>query len=91
MKEQPEKEQEWYKAWVWKKSKIYKALFHKYASGSVGGRRAIKPTFDSLKYDSNTMTPTAVHTFITDFKISKLEFSRRDDLKKIVALINIKQ
>ena len=37
------------------------------------------------------MTLTAVHTFIADFKISKLEFAKRDDIKKIVALINIKQ
>lgn len=36
------------------------------------------------------MTLTAVHTFIAEFKISKLEFAKRDDIKKIVALINIK-
>lgn len=66
-------------------------MFHKYAASSVSdGRNAIKQTFDSLKYSSNTMNLKAIHTFIQDFKITKLEFAKRDDIKKIIALINIK-
>lgn len=37
------------------------------------------------------MTLAGVHTFLNDFKISKLEFKKREDIKKIIGLINLRQ
>lgn len=36
------------------------------------------------------MTLAGVHTFLNDFKISKLEFKKREDIKKIIGLINLR-
>lgn len=37
------------------------------------------------------MSLAAVFTFLSDFKITKLEFAKRDDVKKIIKMINLKQ
>lgn len=37
------------------------------------------------------MSLAAVFTFLSDFKITKLEFAKRDDIKKIIKMINLKQ
>ena len=37
------------------------------------------------------MPLSAVYQFLADFKISKLEFAKREDIKRIVKLINLKQ
>ena len=37
------------------------------------------------------MSLAAVFQFLADFKISKLEFARREEIKRIIKLINLKQ
>ena len=37
------------------------------------------------------MSLAAINTFLADFKITKTDFVRREDMKKIVQLINLKQ
>ena len=37
------------------------------------------------------MSLAAVFTFLSDFKFTKLEFAKRDDIKKIIKMINLKQ
>jgi hypothetical protein len=62
-------------------------MFKKYA---VGQNPRKNETFDDVKDNRHFMSLAAVNTFLSDFKITKLDFVKREDVKKIVQLINLK-
>ena len=49
--------------------KLYKAMFHKYATVSASKINIRKVTFDDIKDQQNTMSLTDVFSFLNDFKI----------------------
>ena len=63
-------------------------MFHKYTDGAVG-RKQIS-TFDDVTEQKKSMNLASVFAFLQDFKITKVE-AKRDDVKRIIKLINIKQ
>ena len=84
----PESEQAKYIYWIKDKLKLYKVMFKKYA---VGSNVRKNETFDDVQDNRNFMTLAAINTFLADFKITKIDFVKREDVKKIVQLINLKQ
>ena len=66
-------------------------MFKKYAVSHQSYGAVQKGTFDSLSKMKDHMSLAAVFTFLSDFKITKLEFAKRDDIKKIIKMINLKQ
>lgn len=76
---------QWVKDWL----KLYKAMFQKYADGAIGNSK--KPgTFDNIVDAKKFMNLACVFAFLQDFKVTKVE-ARREDVKRIIQLINIKQ
>jgi len=67
-------------------------MFHKYSAGTNEKSRALyKGTFEAINDSKNSMSLTAVFQFLADFKITKLEFAKREEIKRIIKLINLKQ
>ena len=67
-------------------------MFSKYSAGSNEKSRALyKGTFEAINDSKNSMSLTAVFQFLADFKITKLEFARREEIKRLIKLINLKQ
>ena len=79
--EDAEFEQMKYLFWVKDKLRLFKAMFRQYAAGSVGKAKVSANTFESKQKQGGSMNLTALHTFLADFKISKFEFARRDEIK----------
>lgn len=50
--------------------KLYKAMFHKYATVNSNKQTIKKLTFDDMKEQKNTMSLAEVFSFLNDFKIS---------------------
>lgn len=90
MNQDSEAEQKQYLQWVKDKLKLYKAMFNKYASSKAEKSRVKHATFEALLDQKASMSLASVYQFLADFKISKAEFAKRDDIKKIVKLINLK-
>lgn len=47
-----------------------------------------KPTFDDIKDQQSTMSLTEVFAFLGDFQINKLCKVRKEEVKRIITLIN---
>lgn len=72
--------------------RLYKVLFQKYSAASATKPQPLKLyTFDDLEEQGKKMSTKAVFTFLHDFSISLIEFKRRDEIKTIIKLINLKQ
>ena len=84
----PAGEQAKYRHWVKQHSKLYKAMLLKYASITPNTWALNKPTFDDLKDQKNTMNLAEVFAFLGDFQINKLCKVRKDEVKRIITLIN---
>jgi hypothetical protein len=83
-----------YVLWMKRYLKLYKAMFHKYATVSSNKINIRKVTFDDMKDQQNSMSLTEVFAFLNDFKIlnaygSKVQI-RREDIKNIIKMINLK-
>ena len=78
--------------------KLYKAMFHKYATVSANKINIRKVTFDDIKDQQNTMSLTDVFSFLNDFKIlqtfgqssKNILKIKREDIKSIIKMINLK-
>ena len=64
-------------------------MFKKYAEGAIGKSKPIG-TFGDIVEQKKHMNLASVFSFLQDFKISSIE-AKRDDVKRIIQLINIKQ
>ena len=64
-------------------------MFHKYADGAIG-KSKVPTTFDSVVDYKKYMNLASIFVFLKEFKVTKVE-ARREDVKRIVQLINIKQ
>jgi|TARA_B110001450_G_scaffold208651_1_gene199377 hypothetical protein len=58
-----------YVLWMKEHLKLYKAIFHKYATVSTSKINIRKVTFDDIKDQQDTMSLTNVFSFLNDFKI----------------------
>jgi len=85
-----ESELEKYMVWLKQHMKLYKAMFHKYATVSANKMSVKKLTFDDMKDQKNTMSLSEVFAFMNDFNMSKNYTIKRDDIKKVIKLINLK-
>lgn len=62
-------ETEKYHIWMRQYMKLYKAIFHKYAT--VSSNKSKKQlTFDEMKDQTSTMNIAEVYLFLNDFKIT---------------------
>ena len=65
-----ESELEKYVVWLKQYMKLYKAMFHKYATVNSNKQTIKKLTFDDMKEQKNTMSLAEVFAFLNDFKLS---------------------
>ena len=75
-------------------SKVTKAMFQKYSvlSPAKRGTQLSKVTFEDLKKENLTMDLAEINAFLSDFKVlSQIPHLKRDDIKRIVRLINLKE
>ena len=87
-----------YVLWMKEHLKLYKAIFHKYATVSTSKINIRKVTFDDIKDQQDTMSLTNVFSFLNDFKIlqtfgknsQNIQMIKRDDIKSIIKMINLK-
>ena len=84
-----ESELEKYMVWLKQHMKLYKAIFHKYATVSQNKLSVKKLTFDDMRDQKNTMSLTEVFAFLNDFNMNKNFTIKRDDIKKVIKLINL--
>ena len=89
----PEDEITKYLAWIKVNSRLYKAMFAKYANIARNKQPAQKLTFDQVKTNQESMNLTEVYAFLTDFSLNQgnLNNLKRDGIKRIIKLINLKQ
>ena len=64
-------------------------MFQKYADGAIGKSKP-SGTFGDIVEQKKHMNLASVYSFLQDFKVSRVEV-KRDDIKRIIQLINIKQ
>ena len=69
---------------------MYKAMFNKYASTTNEKSRVHGASFGAMLEQKKAMSLATVFQFLADFKISKAEFASREEIKKIIKLINLK-
>lgn len=65
-------------------------MFHKYATISHNKTSIQKPTFDDIKNLQSTMSLGELFTFLNDFDMNKKFNMHREDVKRLIKLINIK-
>lgn len=66
-------------------------MFKKYsAENAIHKSRHVGGTFGDITEQKKFMNLAAVFSFLSDFKVSNIE-AKRDDIKRIIQLINIKQ
>ena len=66
-------------------------MFNKYASTTHEKSRVQRSSFGAIMDQKKAMSLATVFQFLADFKISKAEFATREEIKKIIKLINLKQ
>lgn len=70
--------------------RLYKAMFKKYAVVSNTKVQMKKFTFEGLQEQQNTMSLQEVYAFMNDFKLFGFKKLKRDDIQKIIKMINAK-
>lgn len=80
-----------YYTWLRQYQRLYKAMFHKYATISVNKATLKAITFDDMKEQRQTMNLGEVFRFLNDFEMNKKFNMRREDVKRLIKLINHQQ
>lgn len=82
-----------YLTWLKVNSKLYRAMYSKYSNMSKNKQPNQKLTFDNIRTNQDSLSLSEVYAFLTDFKLSqaKLNGLKRDQIKRIIKLVNIKQ
>mmetsp|Transcript_29766 Transcript_29766/g.45375 ORF Transcript_29766/g.45375 Transcript_29766/m.45375 type:complete len:87 (+) Transcript_29766:3211-3471(+) len=66
-------------------------MFGKYAAASMDKRKINVGTFDNMLKSQKSMTLASAFKFISEFKIGITEFMRREDVKRIIQVVNLRQ
>ena len=80
-----------YYIWLKQYLKLYKAMFHKYATISQNKISIKKITFDDMKEQKTSMSLGELFAFLNDFEMNKKFNMKREDVKRMIKLINLKQ
>jgi len=79
-----------YVIWLKTYMKLYRAMFHKYATVSQNKQQIRKHTFDDMYNEKETMNLTEIFAFLNDFQICQYFNLKREDIKRLIKLINLK-
>lgn len=82
-----------YLTWLKVNSKLYRAMYAKYANMSKNKQPNQKLTFDQVRTNQESLSLSEVYAFLSDFKLTQANLNglRRDQIKRIIKLVNIKQ
>lgn len=76
--------------WVKKYRKLYKAMFHKYAT-LYNNKVSLKAkTFDLMRSQQQKMSLTEIFQFLNDFQMNKKFNVKREDIQRLIKLINLR-
>jgi hypothetical protein len=75
---------------VKKYRKLYKAMFHKYAT-LYNNKISLKAkTFDIMRTLQQKMSLTEIFQFLNDFQMNKKFNVKREDIQRLIKLVNLK-